>query len=98
MLIALNELDGSVFPDVFALDVYTGLLSRRPLVPYREPISSWYADRNGVVRFGEGYDDRGAVYVTRDSAEVPWRVLGGMETGRERFRRRRLRARRVDPC
>lgn len=85
VLIALNELDGSAFPDVFALDVYTGLLSRRPLVPYREPISSWYADRNGVVRFGEGYDDRGAVYVTRDSTEVPWRVLAEWKPGESDF-------------
>jgi len=76
VLIELNQMDQGPFPNVFALDVYTGLLDRRPLVPARDPISSWYSDRNGAVRFGEGYDDRGSVYVARARA---------VEAGRDRI-------------
>ena len=66
------------FPGVYSLDVESGRLELVQL--QRRPIRSWYTDDKGVVRFGEGCDDDSRCqYVTRDTAEAPWRVLNRWE-------------------
>ncbi len=75
--------DGSVFPTVFALDVYNGRMST--VQRSRSPIVGWTADRDGVVRFGWGYDERKFQYITRDSADGPWRTLAKWERGATDF-------------
>jgi dipeptidyl aminopeptidase/acylaminoacyl peptidase len=68
---------------VWSLDVYTGrmkLVQRK-----RYPIMFWSTDREGVVRFGSGYDDRRSQYITRDSAESPWRTLARWQVGKDDF-------------
>ncbi len=70
--------DTAVFPAVYQLDVEKG--TTRRIMRSRDPILRWFADREGVVRFGYGFSDRNAVFVARDSADDNWRVLS-------RFRR-----------
>ncbi len=82
VLIALSG-DGDPFPNVHSLDVYTGLSTI--VQRSRSPIMYWLTDRAGVVRFGEGFDDRRQTYVTRDSADAPWRTLAKWEVGQEDF-------------
>jgi dipeptidyl aminopeptidase/acylaminoacyl peptidase len=83
VLIALSG-DGDPFPNVHSLDVYTGLMS--VVQRSRHPIMSWNTDRAGVVRFGQGFDDRGKhFYITRDSADSPWRTLAKWEYGQADF-------------
>jgi dipeptidyl aminopeptidase/acylaminoacyl peptidase len=75
--------DGSPYPAVWSLDVYTGrmkLVQRK-----RYPIMYWSTDRHGVVRFGSGYDDRRSQYITRDSARSPWRTVAKWRLGRDDF-------------
>lgn len=68
----------SPFPDLYALDVETGL--KRLVQKQRYPIRDWYSDAQGVVRYGGGCDDRGRCeYVTRAKAEDPWQVLSRWE-------------------
>ncbi len=74
--------DGSVYPGVYVLDVYSGLL--KPLQPRREPILSWFTD-HGVVRLGAGFDDRGGEYIIRDADRAPWQVLGKWKVGEADF-------------
>ena len=75
--------DGDPFPTVHSLDVYTGLTY--VVQRSRSSITNWLADRNGVVRFGYGYDNRKHSYIARDSAEAPWRTLGKWEMGQFDF-------------
>ena len=70
VLIALSG-DGDPFPNVHALDVETGLTS--VVQRSRHPILDWTTDRNGVVRFGFGYDERKQTYITRDGRDG-WRA------------------------
>jgi dipeptidyl aminopeptidase/acylaminoacyl peptidase len=72
VLIALNE-PGSVYPSVFRLDVYSGLLS--VVTGGRSPIMNWVSDRDGVPRFGYGYLGKDAQHIARNGADAPWRVL-----------------------
>jgi len=62
------------FPDVYSLDVDTGRMAR--IQQQRNPIMSWYTDDKGVLRYGQGCNEaKRCEYVTRDSADAPWRVL-----------------------
>jgi hypothetical protein len=63
VLIALSG-EGGPFPNVNALDVETGLTS--VVQRSRHPILNWTTDRDGVVRFGFGYDEKKQTYITRD--------------------------------
>jgi dipeptidyl aminopeptidase/acylaminoacyl peptidase len=75
--------DGDPFPTVHSLDVYTGLTY--VVQRSRSSITDWLTDRNGVVRFGYGYDKKKYSYIARDSAEAPWRTLGKWEAGQSDF-------------
>lgn len=72
VLIALDD-DRDIYPTVFRLDINTGRLTT--VARQREPITTWLADRRGVVRFGYGYKDTRGVFVARDSADAQWRTL-----------------------
>jgi dipeptidyl aminopeptidase/acylaminoacyl peptidase len=85
VLIQLNNIDESSYPAVFALDVYSGLLSPQPLVRSREPIMSWWVDRSGEVRFGQGFNDREEVYVTRDPGQSGWREFAKWKPGESEY-------------
>jgi len=62
------------FPDVYSIDVDSGRMARVQL--QRNPIMNWYTDDKGVVRYGQGCNEaKRCEYVTRDSADAPWRVL-----------------------
>jgi dipeptidyl aminopeptidase/acylaminoacyl peptidase len=82
VLIELTD-EYSVFPTVHALDIYTGLTS--VVQRARSPILSWTTDRAGVVRFGAGFDNNKATYITRDSADASWRTLAKWELGEGDF-------------
>jgi dipeptidyl aminopeptidase/acylaminoacyl peptidase len=82
VLIELTD-EYSVFPTVHALDIYTGLTS--VVQRARSPILSWTTDRTGVVRFGAGFDNNKATYITRDSADGSWRTLAKWELGEGDF-------------
>jgi dipeptidyl aminopeptidase/acylaminoacyl peptidase len=75
----------SVFPKVYALDIYTGLTL--VVQRARSPILDWTTDRAGVVRFGAGFDNNSnkATYITRDSADASWRTLAKWEIGASDF-------------
>ena len=75
VLIQLSPRDSfSQVPEVWSIDVESGVLERQ--LKQRLPIRAWYSDSNGVVRYGQGCEeDRRCEYVTRDSADAPWRVL-----------------------
>ena len=75
--------DGDPFPTVHSLDVYTGLTY--VVQRSRSSITDWSADRNGVVRFGYGFDGRKHSYIARDSGEAPWRTLAKWEIGESSF-------------
>jgi dipeptidyl aminopeptidase/acylaminoacyl peptidase len=75
--------DRDPFPTVHSLDVYTGLTY--VVQRSRSAILDWTADRNGVVRFGYGFDGRKHSYIARDSADGPWRTLARWETGQSDF-------------
>ena len=83
VLIQLNGETEGPFPDVWALDVYTGRMNI--VQRARSPIMRWSTDRSGVVRFGSGYDERRSQFVTRDSADAPWRTLAKWELGENDF-------------
>lgn len=85
VLISLNNIDETSYPAVFALDVYSGLLSPQPIVRSREPILSWWVDRAGEVRFGQGFNDREEVYVTRDPGESGWREFAKWKPGESEY-------------
>jgi dipeptidyl aminopeptidase/acylaminoacyl peptidase len=82
VLIAISG-DGDPFPRVLSLDVVKGTSSL--VLRARSPIMSWRADREGVVRFGYGFDGTKYSYVARDSATAPWRTLARWETGKSDF-------------
>jgi dipeptidyl aminopeptidase/acylaminoacyl peptidase len=82
VLIALSG-DGDPFPNVNALDITTGLTS--VVQRSRHPILDWTTDRDGVVRFGFGYDEKKQTYIARDSADAPWRTLAKFDWGDEDF-------------
>jgi dipeptidyl aminopeptidase/acylaminoacyl peptidase len=75
--------DGDPFPSVHSLDVYTGLM--RVVQRSRSYITRWSADRQGVVRFGYGFDGYKHLYLARNNAETPWRTLAKWETGQSDF-------------
>ncbi|HEX6638896.1 MAG TPA: S9 family peptidase [Steroidobacteraceae bacterium] len=64
----------SPFPDVYALNVESGL--KTMIQKQRYPIRDWFADKDGTVRYGGGCDEHERCeYVTRASAREPWQVL-----------------------
>lgn len=64
----------SPFPDVYALDVESGL--KTMIQKQRYPIREWFADADGTVRYGGGCDEhQRCEYVTRATAKEPWQVL-----------------------
>ena len=75
--------DGDPFPGVYKLDVYTGTMDQveRP----RTPILRWLTDRDGVVRFGYGFERDKHTYIARDSRDAPWRTLATWVIGHENF-------------
>ena len=75
--------DGDPFPTVHSLDVYTGLTY--VVQRSRSSITDWSADRNGVVRFGYGFDGRKHSYIARDSGDAAWRTLAKWEIGESQF-------------
>jgi dipeptidyl aminopeptidase/acylaminoacyl peptidase len=72
VLIELTE-TGTVFPSVYQLDVYSGIV--RLVVPAHPPVMDWTADHQGVVRFGYGFRADSAVYIARSGANASWRTL-----------------------
>jgi len=72
VLIELGD-EGSVFPSVYRLDVYSGDL--QVVVASQPPIMDWTADQSGVVRFGYGFRDDTGVYIARSGPDAPWRTL-----------------------
>jgi dipeptidyl aminopeptidase/acylaminoacyl peptidase len=82
VLIALSG-EGGPFPNVNALDVETGLTS--VVQRSRHPILNWTTDRDGVVRFGFGYDEKKQTYITRDGSDAPWRTLAKWDWGDSDF-------------
>jgi dipeptidyl aminopeptidase/acylaminoacyl peptidase len=82
VLIQLTD-EHSPFPNVHALDVYTGLTST--VLRARTPILRWSTDRAGEIRFGSGYDEHKSTYITRDSVDAPWRTLAKWELGKDDF-------------
>ena len=82
VLIELTD-EYSVFPTVYALDIYTGLTTI--VQRARSPILGWTTDRAGVVRFGAGYDNSKSTYITRDSTDSGWRTLAKWDLGEGDF-------------
>lgn len=82
VLIALSG-DGDPFPNVHSLDIETGITS--VVQRSRHPILAWTTDRNGIVRFGFGYDEKKQTYITRDGADAPWRTLAKWNWGDSDF-------------
>jgi dipeptidyl aminopeptidase/acylaminoacyl peptidase len=74
-----GESDYGPFPSVNSLDVYSG--TSRMVERSRIPITDWHTDRQGVVRFGSGYDEHQSQYVTRDKDDAPWRTLAKWDLG-----------------
>ena len=72
VLIELDA-DGSVFPEAYRLNVYSGRLTR--VQGDRAPVVSWYADRSGAVRFGFGFREERGQYITRADERSPWQTL-----------------------
>ncbi|MEP7245714.1 MAG: S9 family peptidase, partial [Gammaproteobacteria bacterium] len=79
-VIIQSDPDQDVYPSVYKLDIYTGLMQL--VQGQREPVLSWMTDREGVVRFGFGFksNETAGVYITRTGAGATWQVL-------ERFQR-----------
>jgi dipeptidyl aminopeptidase/acylaminoacyl peptidase len=75
--------DGDPFPSVQSLDVYSGL--SYVVQRARSSITNWATDRNGVVRFGSGFDGKKNSYIARDGADAPWRTLAKWEIGESDF-------------
>lgn len=72
VLIQLDA-DGSIFSEVYRLNVYTGRLTR--VQSERAPVVSWYADRSGAVRFGFGFREERGQYITRSTDDSKWQTL-----------------------
>jgi dipeptidyl aminopeptidase/acylaminoacyl peptidase len=74
VLVEIDD-DRNIYPSVFALDVFSGGLTR--VQRDRSPVTSWMTDRTGTVRFGYGYDGdtSAAQYVARASEDAPWKIL-----------------------
>ena len=81
--IQLTGETGGPFPNVYSLDVISGLTT--VVQRSRFPILGWRTDRKGVVRFGSGYDDKKFIYLTRDSEDDKWRTLAKWELGKDDF-------------
>lgn len=67
--------DPGFYPEVFEVDVSTGKMTSR-LKPQRE-VGDWYADADGVVRMGLGYNDAKRAYrlLYRENEATPFRVI-----------------------
>jgi len=63
-LLLLAQKRSQNWPEVIGLDMGTGAVTE--VQPPKPPISSWFADGEGVVRAGVGYDGRKVVIVYRD--------------------------------
>ena len=64
----------SAYPEVFTLDIHTGAMTLEH--KQRQPIAYWFADPQGVIRYGQGCDQfKRCEFVARESAAAPWRVL-----------------------
>jgi dipeptidyl aminopeptidase/acylaminoacyl peptidase len=81
--IQLTGEEGGPFPNVYSLDVFSGLMTI--VQRSRSPILHWSTDRKGVVRFGSGYDEKKSTFITRDSADDKWRTLAKWELGKDDF-------------
>ena len=81
--IQLTGETGGPFPNVYSLDVVSGLTT--VVQRSRFPILRWRTDRKGVVRFGSGYDEKKSIYLTRDSEDDKWRTLAKWELGKDDF-------------
>lgn len=66
-----DDLDG--FPDVVAVDVYSG--KRRTVELQYPPIRSFSTDGRGNVRLGSGYKDQDVYFFARLDGEKKWRQL-----------------------
>jgi dipeptidyl aminopeptidase/acylaminoacyl peptidase len=65
------------YPDVYALDVYTGRTQR--VVRQRTPIQSFATDGHGNVRLGYGARDAQRLFFGRLDGERPWLELARVE-------------------
>jgi len=72
-LLLLAQKRSQNWPEVIGLDVATGVVTE--VQPPKAPISSWFADGEGVVRAGVGYDGRKVVIVYRDKPAEPLRTV-----------------------
>jgi dipeptidyl aminopeptidase/acylaminoacyl peptidase len=83
VLIALSG-DGDPFPSIHRLNATSGhtLIAMHG----QKSIMDWTADRNGVVRFGYGFDGSRHFYIVRDSADGDWRTLSRWEIGKADFK------------
>ncbi len=68
-------LDEGFWPEVYEVDVSTG--KQRRVVPSRPGILDYYADSNGVVRLGYGYDQEKRVsrLIYRSNADEPFKTI-----------------------
>jgi len=65
------------YPDVYALDVYTGRQQR--VVRQRAPIQDFATDGHGQVRLGYGARDSKLLFFGRLDGERPWQELARVE-------------------
>ena len=72
VLIQLDA-DGSVFPEVYRLNVNNGRLTM--VQRDRAPVVRWVTDRSGAVRFGFGFRDERGQYITRADEKSGWQTL-----------------------
>lgn len=66
-----GEEDEDFFPDVFKLNVDNSQM--QIVVRQRAPISNWFADRAGNVRFGSGQNQKQRTFVVRPTTTEEWR-------------------------
>jgi len=75
--------EGNPFPAVHSLDVYTGFTYA--VQRSRLSITNWSTDRNGVVRFGYGFDGSKHSYIARNAGDAAWHTLAKWEIGQSAF-------------
>jgi dipeptidyl aminopeptidase/acylaminoacyl peptidase len=67
------------YPSVFRVDLETGAMTE--IVRPRPEVWEWYADNDGVVRAGIGFDDSKWSMIYRASAEQGFRQVAGARHG-----------------
>ena len=65
--------EGEIYPAVHKLNIHTG--ESTAVVAPVEPIMDWYADHDGLVRFGVGWKKKKAVMLARSSEAPEWHPL-----------------------